>query len=115
MCAAGRRLVGKFMPKFEGPYRVLEVRNNNLITWKKGKKVVVNIDQVQTKEETVQLRGDQSELDNSETLSLLPTEPSKAARRNTRGAKKQWNRQYATEPHQGKEPQHGSLRRRSGG
>ncbi|GFT54087.1 uncharacterized protein TNCV_3600351 [Trichonephila clavipes] len=24
------------MPKFEGPYRVLEVRNNNLIIWKKG-------------------------------------------------------------------------------
>ncbi|GFT17137.1 retrovirus-related Pol polyprotein from transposon 412 [Trichonephila clavipes] len=35
--AAGRRVVGKFMPKFEGPYRVLEVRNNNLIIWKKGK------------------------------------------------------------------------------
>ncbi|GFU78227.1 retrovirus-related Pol polyprotein from transposon 297 [Trichonephila clavipes] len=34
--AVGRRVVGKFMPKFEGPYRVLEVRNNNLIIWKKG-------------------------------------------------------------------------------
>ncbi|GFS61012.1 uncharacterized protein TNCV_4955451 [Trichonephila clavipes] len=34
--AAGRRVVGKFMPKFEEPYRVLEVRNNNLIIWKKG-------------------------------------------------------------------------------
>ncbi|GFY34908.1 uncharacterized protein TNCV_154811 [Trichonephila clavipes] len=44
--AAGRRVVGKFMPKFEGPYRVLEVRNNNLIIWKKGKRVTVNIDQV---------------------------------------------------------------------
>ncbi|GFW76158.1 retrovirus-related Pol polyprotein from transposon 412 [Trichonephila clavipes] len=43
--AAGRRVVGKFMPKFEGPYRVLEVRNNNLIIWKKGKRVTVNIDQ----------------------------------------------------------------------
>ncbi|GFW98860.1 uncharacterized protein TNCV_4654871 [Trichonephila clavipes] len=37
--AAGRRVVGKFMPKFEEPYRVLEVRNNNLIIWKKGKRV----------------------------------------------------------------------------
>ncbi|GFV74762.1 transposon Ty3-I Gag-Pol polyprotein [Trichonephila clavipes] len=37
--AAGRRVVGKFMPKFKGPYRVLEVRNNNLIIWKKGKRV----------------------------------------------------------------------------
>ncbi|GFS55974.1 uncharacterized protein TNCV_2564341 [Trichonephila clavipes] len=44
--AAGRREVGKFMPQFEGPYRVLEVRNNNLIIWKKGKRVTVNIDQV---------------------------------------------------------------------
>ncbi|GFV84598.1 uncharacterized protein TNCV_2482121 [Trichonephila clavipes] len=44
--AAGWRVVGKFMPKFEGPYRVLEVRNNNLIIWKKGKRVTVNIDQV---------------------------------------------------------------------
>ncbi|GFX23441.1 uncharacterized protein TNCV_1849721 [Trichonephila clavipes] len=33
------------MPKFEGPYRVLEVWNNNLIIWKKGKRVTVNIDQ----------------------------------------------------------------------
>ncbi|GFY31357.1 uncharacterized protein TNCV_753151 [Trichonephila clavipes] len=44
--AAGRRVVGKFMLKFEGPYRVLEVRNNNLIIWKKGKRVTINIDQV---------------------------------------------------------------------
>ncbi|GFW12413.1 uncharacterized protein TNCV_816661 [Trichonephila clavipes] len=44
--AAGRRVVEKFMPKFEGPYRVLEVRNNNLIIWKRGKRVTVNIDQV---------------------------------------------------------------------
>ncbi|GFU51589.1 uncharacterized protein TNCV_82211 [Trichonephila clavipes] len=44
--AAGRRMVGKEMPKFEGPYRVLEVRNYNLIIWKRGKSVTVNIDQV---------------------------------------------------------------------
>ncbi|GFX75494.1 uncharacterized protein TNCV_522161 [Trichonephila clavipes] len=43
---AGRRVVGKFMPKFEGPYRVLEVRKNNLIILKWGKKVTVNIDHV---------------------------------------------------------------------
>ncbi|GFU87816.1 uncharacterized protein TNCV_963721 [Trichonephila clavipes] len=44
--AAGRRVIGKFMPKFEGPYRVLEVRNNNLTILKKGKRVTVNSDQV---------------------------------------------------------------------
>ncbi|GFW37125.1 uncharacterized protein TNCV_5020231 [Trichonephila clavipes] len=42
----GRKQVGKFMPKFEGPYRVLEIKGNNLIIWKSGKKVSVNIDQV---------------------------------------------------------------------
>ncbi|GFV26075.1 uncharacterized protein TNCV_1277881 [Trichonephila clavipes] len=44
--AAFRRVVGKFMPKFEGLCRVLEFRNINLIIWKKGKRVTVNIDQV---------------------------------------------------------------------
>ncbi|GFW36219.1 uncharacterized protein TNCV_4930811 [Trichonephila clavipes] len=35
------------MPKFEGPYRVLEVQNNNLTIWKRERRVIVNIDQVQ--------------------------------------------------------------------
>ncbi|GFW63614.1 uncharacterized protein TNCV_4329021 [Trichonephila clavipes] len=39
----------------------------------------------------------------------------KTARRNTRGAKEQWNRQYTAEQSQEKEPQQGSLRWRSGG
>ncbi|GFS66705.1 uncharacterized protein TNCV_229541 [Trichonephila clavipes] len=34
------------MPKFEGPYRVLEVRNNNLTIWKRGRRVTININQV---------------------------------------------------------------------
>ncbi|GFV02988.1 uncharacterized protein TNCV_2744511 [Trichonephila clavipes] len=46
LSAAGRKQVGKFMPKFEGPYRVLEVKDNNLIIWKSGKIVKVNIDEV---------------------------------------------------------------------
>ncbi|GFT23133.1 hypothetical protein TNCV_1858651 [Trichonephila clavipes] len=41
-------------------------------------------------------------------------EPSKTAQRNSRGAEEQRNRQYPAEQHQEKEPQHGSLRRRSG-
>ncbi|GFW07066.1 uncharacterized protein TNCV_3692621 [Trichonephila clavipes] len=44
--AAGRLVVRKFLSKFEGPFRVLEVRNNNLIIWKRGRRVTVNIDQV---------------------------------------------------------------------
>ncbi|GFW62502.1 uncharacterized protein TNCV_589291 [Trichonephila clavipes] len=43
---SGRKQVGKFMPKFEGPYRVLELNGNNLIVWKSGRRVTVNIDQV---------------------------------------------------------------------
>ncbi|GFW57757.1 retrovirus-related Pol polyprotein from transposon 17.6 [Trichonephila clavipes] len=46
LSAAGRKQVGKFMPKFESPYRVLEVKGNNLIIWKSGRKMAVNIDQV---------------------------------------------------------------------
>ncbi|GFT29378.1 uncharacterized protein TNCV_757341 [Trichonephila clavipes] len=34
------------MPKFEGPYRVLEVLGNNLTIWKSGRRMTVNIDQV---------------------------------------------------------------------
>ncbi|GFT00152.1 uncharacterized protein TNCV_462481 [Trichonephila clavipes] len=43
--AAGRKQVGKFMPKFEGPYKVLEIKGNNLVIWKNGKNITVNIDQ----------------------------------------------------------------------
>ncbi|GFX57469.1 retrovirus-related Pol polyprotein from transposon 17.6, partial [Trichonephila clavipes] len=46
LSAAGRKQVEKFMSKFEGPYRVLEVKGNTLIIWKSGKRVTVNIDQV---------------------------------------------------------------------
>ncbi|GFW85089.1 uncharacterized protein TNCV_3248291 [Trichonephila clavipes] len=33
-------------PKFEGPYRVLEVKNNGVVIWKAGKRLTVNVDQV---------------------------------------------------------------------
>ncbi|GFT53655.1 retrovirus-related Pol polyprotein from transposon 17.6 [Trichonephila clavipes] len=44
--ATGRKQVGKFMPKFEGPYKVLEIKGNNLVIWKHGRNITVNIDQV---------------------------------------------------------------------
>ncbi|GFT53690.1 uncharacterized protein TNCV_5083561 [Trichonephila clavipes] len=34
------------MLKFEGPYRVLEVQNNSLSIWKRGRRITVNVDQV---------------------------------------------------------------------
>ncbi|GFX21685.1 retrovirus-related Pol polyprotein from transposon 297 [Trichonephila clavipes] len=46
LSAAGRKQVGKCMPKFEGPYKVLEIKGNNLVIWKNGRNITVNIDQV---------------------------------------------------------------------
>ncbi|GFX77911.1 uncharacterized protein TNCV_909281 [Trichonephila clavipes] len=46
LSAAGRKQVGKFMPKFEGPYKVLEINGTNLVIWKNGRNITVNIDQV---------------------------------------------------------------------
>ncbi|GFT84234.1 transposon Tf2-6 polyprotein [Trichonephila clavipes] len=46
LSAAGRKQVGKFMPKFEGPSKVLEIKGNNLVIWKNGRNITVNIDQV---------------------------------------------------------------------
>ncbi|GFX67088.1 uncharacterized protein TNCV_590041 [Trichonephila clavipes] len=44
--SATRKVVAKFKPKFEGPYRVLEVKNNNVVVWKAGKRLTINVDQV---------------------------------------------------------------------
>ncbi|GFX02352.1 uncharacterized protein TNCV_2285201 [Trichonephila clavipes] len=41
-----RKIVAKFKPKFEGPYRVLDVKNNNVVIWKAGKRLTINVDQV---------------------------------------------------------------------
>ncbi|GFU78357.1 uncharacterized protein TNCV_529001 [Trichonephila clavipes] len=46
LSSATRKVVAKFKPKFEGPYRVLEVKNNNVVIWKVGKRLTVNVDQV---------------------------------------------------------------------
>ncbi|GFY23768.1 retrovirus-related Pol polyprotein from transposon 17.6 [Trichonephila clavipes] len=46
LSSAAKKVVAKFKSKFEGPYRVLEVHNNNLVVWKVGKRLTVNIDQV---------------------------------------------------------------------
>ncbi|GFT80183.1 uncharacterized protein TNCV_2241481 [Trichonephila clavipes] len=43
--SATRKVVAKFKPKFEGPYRVLDVKNNNVVVWKASKRVRINVDQ----------------------------------------------------------------------
>ncbi|GFX40153.1 uncharacterized protein TNCV_4317891 [Trichonephila clavipes] len=44
--SATRKVVAKFKPKFEGPYRVLDVKYNNVVIWKAGKRLTINVDQV---------------------------------------------------------------------
>ncbi|GFU83895.1 uncharacterized protein TNCV_3852171 [Trichonephila clavipes] len=44
--SATRKVVAKFKPKFEGPYRVLDVKNNNVVIWKAGKRLTIKVDQV---------------------------------------------------------------------
>ncbi|GFT78072.1 retrovirus-related Pol polyprotein from transposon 412 [Trichonephila clavipes] len=47
LSSATRQVVAKFKPKFEGPYRVLDAKNNNVVIWKAGKRLTINVDQVQ--------------------------------------------------------------------
>ncbi|GFV61235.1 uncharacterized protein TNCV_500271 [Trichonephila clavipes] len=46
LSSAARKVVAKFKPKFEGPNIVLDVKNNNVVVWKAGKRLTVNVDQV---------------------------------------------------------------------
>ncbi|GFX78992.1 uncharacterized protein TNCV_3912801 [Trichonephila clavipes] len=46
LSSATRKVVAKFKPKFVGPYRVLDVKNNNVVIWKAGKRLTINVDQV---------------------------------------------------------------------
>ncbi|GFW36681.1 uncharacterized protein TNCV_1956811 [Trichonephila clavipes] len=44
LSSAIRKVVAKFKPKFEGPYRVLDVKNNNVVIRTAGKRVMINVD-----------------------------------------------------------------------
>ncbi|GFX63484.1 uncharacterized protein TNCV_104921 [Trichonephila clavipes] len=46
LSSATKKVVAKFKPKFEGPYRVLEVKNSNVVILRSGKRLTVNVDQV---------------------------------------------------------------------
>ncbi|GFY32076.1 retrovirus-related Pol polyprotein from transposon 297 [Trichonephila clavipes] len=46
LSSATRKVVAKFKPKFEGTYRVLDVKNNYVVIWKAGKRLTINVDQV---------------------------------------------------------------------
>ncbi|GFV89107.1 hypothetical protein TNCV_4913061 [Trichonephila clavipes] len=44
--SAAQKVIAKFKPKFEGPYRVLEVKQNRLVIWRSGNRITVNVGQV---------------------------------------------------------------------
>ncbi|GFX06004.1 uncharacterized protein TNCV_760401 [Trichonephila clavipes] len=46
LSSATRKVVAKFKPKFEGPYRILNVKNIIVVVWKAGKRLTVNVDKV---------------------------------------------------------------------
>ncbi|GFV25294.1 retrovirus-related Pol polyprotein from transposon 17.6 [Trichonephila clavipes] len=46
LSSATKKVVAIFKPKFEGPNRVLEVKNNNIVIWRSSKRLKVNVDQV---------------------------------------------------------------------
>ncbi|GFT36556.1 retrovirus-related Pol polyprotein from transposon opus [Trichonephila clavipes] len=46
LSSATRKVTAKFKPKYGGPYRVLDVKNNNVVIWKAGKRLTINVDQV---------------------------------------------------------------------
>ncbi|GFW13479.1 uncharacterized protein TNCV_1209451 [Trichonephila clavipes] len=46
LSSATKKVVAKFKPKFEGPYTVLGVKNNNIVIWRSEKRLMVNVDQV---------------------------------------------------------------------
>ncbi|GFW43382.1 retrovirus-related Pol polyprotein from transposon 412 [Trichonephila clavipes] len=84
LSAACRKQVGKFMPKFEGPYRVLELNGNNLVVWKNGRIVTVNTlirfpDRKRTASNTIGSRTEDSGRDDQ----------TRQARATTRGRNKQ--------------------------
>ncbi|GFU84044.1 retrovirus-related Pol polyprotein from transposon 17.6 [Trichonephila clavipes] len=46
LSSATKKVVAKLKPKLEGPYRMLEVKHNNLVIWRSGKRLTANADQV---------------------------------------------------------------------
>ncbi|GFW35657.1 uncharacterized protein TNCV_4435081 [Trichonephila clavipes] len=73
LSSATKKMVAKFKPKFEGPYRVLEVKNNNVVIWKAGKGLTANVDQVKiyrhSKCDEIEIRTGSSDSNSSQQKS----------------------------------------------
>ncbi|GFX33388.1 uncharacterized protein TNCV_812501 [Trichonephila clavipes] len=52
MSSASRKVVRKLQSKFEGPHEVIHVEKNNVVIWKEGKPLTVNVDQNKRKKQS---------------------------------------------------------------
>ncbi|GFT20127.1 uncharacterized protein TNCV_1945621 [Trichonephila clavipes] len=88
LSSATRKVLVKFKPKFEGLYRVLDVKNNNVVIWKAGKRLTINVDQVgRTRKEGSEgiraHRVNKRNLSSNDTNSDLPKYRKKSRREET--------------------------------
>ncbi|GFW05491.1 uncharacterized protein TNCV_436721 [Trichonephila clavipes] len=69
LCSVTKKVVAKFKPKFEDTYRVLDAKQNNLVLWRSGKWLTVNVDQVRIyyhrKSDEMEIRTDSSDSNSS--------------------------------------------------
>ncbi|GFU86196.1 uncharacterized protein TNCV_368541 [Trichonephila clavipes] len=78
--SSAQKVVAKFKPNFECPYRLLEVKHNNLVVWRVGKRLAVNADRVRLyhhrksdeKEFSKSCRRDETVMPNTSGYSLRP-------------------------------------------
>ncbi|GFW79369.1 uncharacterized protein TNCV_2477761 [Trichonephila clavipes] len=80
LSSATKKVVAKFKPKLEGPYRVLDVKNNNVVIWKAGKRSGGPERKVQKGSEH---RVPKINLSSNDTNSLLPKIRKKSRREET--------------------------------
>ncbi|GFW04308.1 uncharacterized protein TNCV_876821 [Trichonephila clavipes] len=78
LSSAARKVVAKFKPKFEGTYRVLGVKQNNLVVWRSGKRererITGNVGQVRLyhhrKSDEMEIRTSSSDNNSSSYKSI---------------------------------------------
>ncbi|GFW45825.1 uncharacterized protein TNCV_4495451 [Trichonephila clavipes] len=90
--SARKEVVAKFKPKFEGPYRVLEVKQNNLVIWRSGKRLTVNVDQVRIyhrrKSDEMEIRTGSSDSNSSRYKSSIFESVQRRSNESQHGRKK---------------------------
>ncbi|GFY23009.1 retrovirus-related Pol polyprotein from transposon 17.6 [Trichonephila clavipes] len=110
LSSATKKVVAKFKPKFEGPYRVLDVKNNNVVIYKVGKRLTINVDQVRIYRH---MKCDEREIrtGSSDSKSLCD-EASSFDRVQRRSSESQYGRKKGSPPGSCSEPSRKIKRRR---